>query len=121
MVAMLSDTGKPLLANGLASPAPFQPLDSGILNESIPAFYVCRGSDGFWLVRDIKGENGGIFLLKNSALAFARRASHPNGCATILSSEPFELDVENQGNPLVACLRPLMRLLQRIGSVAAGS
>ena len=68
-------------------------------------------SDGFWLVRDVKGENGGIFLLKSSALAFARRVSRPSGCATVFSSETFELDVENQGNLLIGYLKPLVRLL----------
>jgi hypothetical protein len=53
---------------------------------------------------------GGIFLLESSALAFAKRHSWPSGCATIFPSEPFELDVENQGNSFVPFLRPLMRL-----------
>jgi hypothetical protein len=30
-------------------------------------------------------------------------------CATIYPSERFELDLENQGNPLIVYLRPLMR------------
>jgi hypothetical protein len=94
-------------------PALLQPLDPGILNAAIPAFYIGRDSDGFWLARDARGESGGIFLLKSSALAFARRASRPAGCATIFPSERFELDVENRGNPLVPCLRPLKRLIAR--------
>jgi hypothetical protein len=91
-------------------PACFEPLDPGIISASIPAFFVGRDRDGFWLVREAKGESGGIFLLKSSALAFARRASRPLGCATIFPSERFELDVENQGNPLVGYLKPLIRL-----------
>jgi hypothetical protein len=91
-------------------PACFEPLDPGVVSASIPAFFVGRDRDGFWLVRDAKGESGGIFLLKSSALAFARRASRPLGCATIFPSEPFELDVENQGNPLAGYLKPLMQL-----------
>jgi hypothetical protein len=94
-----------------ASPSCFQPLDPGIISASIPTFFVGRDRDGFWLARDLKGENGGIFLFKNSALAFARRASRPLGCATILLAERFELDVENQGNPLIRCLKPLLRLM----------
>jgi hypothetical protein len=94
-----------------ASPSCFQPLDPGVISASIPTFFVGRDRDGFWLARDLKGENGGIFLFKNSALAFARRASRPLGCATILLSERFELDVENQGNPLISCLKPLLRLM----------
>jgi hypothetical protein len=94
-----------------ASPSCFQPLDPGIISASIPTFFVGRDRNGFWLARDLKGENGGIFLFKNSALAFARRASRPLGCATILLAERFELDVENQGNPLIRCLKPLLRFM----------
>ena len=93
-----------------AQPTPFQPLDPGILNASIPAFFIGRNSDGFWLARDLKGENGGIFLFKNSALAFARKLSGRASCATIFPSERFELDVENNGNPLIEQLKPLMQL-----------
>jgi hypothetical protein len=93
-----------------AQPTPFQPLDPGILNASIPAFFIGRNSDGFWLARDLNGENGGVFLFKSSALAFARKLSGRAGCATIFPSEPFELDVENDGNPLIAHLKPLMQL-----------
>jgi hypothetical protein len=92
---------------------PFQPLDACVLNASIPAFYIGRDKDGFWLARDTKGRAGGIFLLESSALAFARRHAWPSGCATVLSSEILELDVENQGNLLIEYLRPLMRLLMR--------
>jgi len=88
----------------------FQPLDPNILSASIPTFFIGRDHDGFWLARDVKGENGGVFLLKSSALAFARRVSRPFGCATIVSSETFELDVKNQGNPLIDYLKPLVRL-----------
>jgi hypothetical protein len=91
-------------------PTPFQPLDPGVLNASIPAFFIGRDSDGFWLARDARGKNGGVFLLKSSALAFARRVSGQTCCATIFPSERFELDVENYGNPLIAHLKPLVRL-----------
>ena len=91
-----------------ALPTPFQPLDPGILNASIPAFFIGRDSDGFWLARDVKGENGGIFLLRSSALAFARKLAAPLGCATVLSPERFELDLENRGNPLIDYLKPLL-------------
>lgn len=114
MIAMsLAHPGfaKPLASKPATSPACFQPLDAGIINASIPAFFVGRNRDGFWLARDAKGENGGIFLFRSSALAFARRASGQAGCATIFPSERFELDVENQGNPLVDYLKPLLRLM----------
>jgi hypothetical protein len=92
-------------------PACFQPLDPGVVNASIPTFFVGRNHDGFWLARDARGENGGIFLFKHSALAFARRTSQPLGCAIILLSERFELDVENQGNPFARYLKPLLRFV----------
>jgi hypothetical protein len=89
---------------------PFQPLDPGIVNEAIPAFFIGRNKDGLWLARDVKGKLGGIFLFESSALSFARRNSRPLGCATIFPSERFELDLENQGNVFAAQLGPLMRL-----------
>jgi len=90
--------------------AQFQPLDPGIVNDAIPAFFIGRNKEGFWIARDVKGRIGGIFLLENSALLFAKKNSRPAGCATIFPSERFELDLENNGNPLVTYLRPLMRL-----------
>lgn len=90
----------------------FQPLDPGIVDASIPTFYIGRNRDGFWIARDAKGEHGGIFLFRSSALAFARQASQPLGCATVFPSERFELDVENQGNPLVDYFKPLLRFLK---------
>jgi hypothetical protein len=80
--------------------APFQPLDPGIVSEAIPAFFIGRNRDGFWVARDARGRTGGVFLFEYSALAFAKRNSQPAGCATIFSSERFELDLENEGNPL---------------------
>jgi hypothetical protein len=90
--------------------AQFRPLDAGIVNEAIPAFFIGRDKEGFWIARDVKGRIGGIFLLESSALSFARKNSRPAGCATIFPSERLELDLENNGNPVVAYLRPLMRL-----------
>jgi hypothetical protein len=89
--------------------AQFQPLDPGIVNEAIPAFFIGRNKEGFWVARDAKGQIGGIFLLENSALSFARRNSWPAGCATIFPSERFELDLENKGNPLAVQLGRLMQ------------
>jgi hypothetical protein len=93
--------------------ARFQPLDPGIVNDAIPAFFIGRNKEGFWVARDVKGQIGGIFLLENSALSFARKNSRPLGCATIFSPERFELDLENNGNPLVEHLGWLMRLTRR--------
>ena len=96
-------------------PTPFQPLDPTVVSAAIPTFFIGRNRDGFWLARDVSGENGGVFLLKCSAMAFARRASRPLGCATVFLPERFELDVENRGNPLVSYLKPLLRLVSVAG------
>src|ERR1035437_8818615 len=61
--------------------AQFRPLDLGIVNEAIPAFFIGRNMEGFWIARDVKGQIGGIFLLENSAVSFARKNSRPAGCA----------------------------------------
>ena len=93
--------------------AQFLPLDPGIVNETIPAFFIGRNMEGFWVARDVNGQIGGIFLLENSAVSFARRNSRPAGCATIFPSERIELDLENKGNPLVAQLGWLKHLAMR--------
>ena len=93
--------------------AQFLPLDPSIVNDAIPAFFIGRNIEGFWVARDVKGQIGGIFLLENSAVSFARRNSRPAGCATIFPSERIELDLDNNGNPLVAQLGWLKRLAMR--------
>jgi hypothetical protein len=90
--------------------AQFQPLDPGVVSAEIPAFFIGRNKEGFWVARDVQGQIGGIFLLENSAVSFARRISGSAGCATIFPSETIELDLENRGNPLVRQLGSLMRL-----------
>jgi hypothetical protein len=102
-------------ATSFEAPEVFLPLDPSILNASIPAFFIGRDRDGFWLAREAGGRTGGIFLLESSARAFARRNSWPLGCATIFPCEPFDLDVENQGNRLVPYIRPLMRFAMLAG------
>src|SRR6202048_3599197 len=97
----------------MAATAQFHPPDPGIVNDAIPAFFIGRNKEGFWVARDVNGRIGGIFLLENSALSFAKRNSLPAGCATIFPSERFELDLENSGNPLVGHLGSLMRLTRR--------
>lgn len=93
--------------------AVFRPLDPGIVSDTIPAFFIGRNMEGFWIARDVNGQIGGIFLLETSALSFARKNSWPAGCATIFPSERFELDLENSGNPLVPRLGLLMRFARR--------
>lgn len=98
----------------------FRPLDPGIVNAAIPAFFIGRNGDGFWVARDVKGRTGGIFLRQESAVSFAKNSSRPAGCVTIFPSERFELDLENQGNPLVGTLGALMRLTRRLQRQMAG-
>ena len=93
--------------------AQFQPLDPSIVSEAIPAFFIGRNVEGFWVARDVNGQIGGIFLLETSALSFAKQNSRSAGCATIYPSETIELDLENRGNPLVAQLGSLTRLSTR--------
>jgi hypothetical protein len=99
----------PLASAGVAAKFPRRP-DSGILSESIPLFFIGRNKRGLWIVREAEGRTGGIFLFKRSALGFAKKNSAPNGCATMLLAGCFELDVENQGNPLVAWLDAALQL-----------
>jgi hypothetical protein len=93
---------------GATVTAPFRPLDPDIVSEAIPAFFIGRNKQGFWVARDVNGRIGGIFLRENSALSFARMHSGAAGCATVYPSERFELDLENQGNPLVVQLASLI-------------
>jgi hypothetical protein len=93
--------------------AEFQPLDPSVVSEAIPAFYIGRNEEGFWVARDVKGRTGGIFLFEDSAVSFARRNSRPTGCATIFSSERLELDLKNGGNPLIGHLGHLKRFAIR--------
>jgi hypothetical protein len=95
------------------------PLDPDVLNESIPAFFIGRNAEGFWIARERSGASGGLFLLKNSAISFARAQAGEPGCATIFPTETFELDVENGGNRLVPhiihALQRAIRLWRTIG------
>jgi hypothetical protein len=77
---------------------------SRVLSESIPLFFVALNKTGFWVAREAEGRIGGIFLLKRSALRFAQKNSADARCATMFPTERFELDVENQGNPLIGWL-----------------
>jgi hypothetical protein len=99
--------------------APFQPLDPSVVSEAIPAFFIGRNREGFWVARGVNRQIGGIFLFEDSALSFARKHSHPAGCAMIYPTERFELDLDNSGNPLVVQLGLLMRMARRPRQQAA--
>jgi hypothetical protein len=97
---------------------PFKPLDAGVVSDAFPAFFIGRNGEGFWVARDAKGRIGGLFLRKVSAISFARTQSRPAVCATIFPTGRFELDLEDNGNPLIPCLRPLVRLAQHLQQLA---
>jgi hypothetical protein len=95
--------------------------DPSILSEAIPLFFIGRNKDGFWVAREADGRVGGIFVLKRSALLFANTNAQPWGCATMVVSEAFELDIENKGNPFVAHFRAARRLVSRLAQQLAAS
>jgi hypothetical protein len=80
-----------------------------ILNETIPAFFIGRNPEGLWVARELNGRTGGLFFLKSSAISFARKRAGQAGCATIFPAETFELDISNEGNPLIHYMRQLRR------------
>lgn len=78
------------------------PLDPDVVSAAIPAFLIGRNQARLWVAREAKGRAGGLFLFRSSAIDFANRRSAPERCALVFPTETFELDIENQGNPLVA-------------------
>jgi hypothetical protein len=119
MAAITFDTAYPTAERPEAGPP--AALDAGIVSDAIPAFFIGRNKDGFWVARDTKGRIGGLFLLKNSAVTFARTQAGPGGCATIFPTERFELDLENDGNGLIGFFRATnahRATIKRIGIVA---
>ena len=88
--------------------------DARAHSEAIPLFFIGRNKNGLWVAREAEGRTGGVFLLKRSALRFARKNSVPVGCATMVLTERFELDVKNQGNPLVTWLDAVQRAWRRL-------
>lgn len=82
-----------------------------VLSETIPVFFIGRNKAGLWVAREARGRTGGIFLLRSSAVAFARAWSGAAGCATIFPDERFELDLVNEGNPFATPFGELMRFV----------
>ena len=87
--------------------------DATVLSDSIPLFYIGRNHEGFWVVRQAEGQIGGLFLLRCSALRFARRKSVPAGCATMFVTEPLELNTDDQESRLIAPIAALTRITKR--------
>jgi hypothetical protein len=100
-------------AAGASASLPDRP-DASVLNEAIPLFFIGRNRNGLWVVREAGRRAGGIFLFRKSAMRFAGERSLPEGCATMVLDKSFELDVENQGNRLVAWLGAALGMLARI-------
>ncbi len=100
-------------APGTATKFPQRP-DARVLSETIPLFFIGRNKNRLWVAREAEGQTGGVFLLKRSALRFAKKNSVPVGCATMFLTERFELDVENQGNPFVTWLDAIRRAWRRL-------
>jgi len=76
--------------------------DLTVLSETIPLFYIARNAYGFWVARQADGACGGEFVLRRSAVRFARRKSAASGCGMMFLNETLELDVANEGSRLVA-------------------
>jgi hypothetical protein len=98
---------------GTTTRVPRRP-DARVLSEAIPLFFIGRNKNGLWVAREAEGRTGGAFLSKRSAVRFAAKTSAPAGCATMFLAERFELDVENQGNPLVTWLDAIRRGWRRL-------
>jgi hypothetical protein len=87
--------------------------NSRILSESIPLFFIARNQNGLWVVHEAAGRCCGVFLLRCSALRFARKSSAPAGCATMFLTERFELDAHSHGNALVVWIDAALRMVAR--------
>lgn len=72
------------------------------LSEAIPVFFIGRNARGHWVARGADGKHGGLFWRKQAAIRFAATCAWPERCATIFPAGNIELDLENQGNPLLA-------------------
>jgi len=102
-----------LRVSGLFAAAkwPPRPGDDALCG-AIPLFYIAQDNNAFWVARDAEGRVGGTFLLQQSALHFARQNMRPVGGAIMFLSERLDLDVENQGNLLIAPLAFAKRTLK---------
>ena len=67
---------------------------------------------------EVRKKSGGLFWRKQAAIRFATRSAWPARCATIFPAESIELDLENQGNPLLSHIG-VTRMLRVVG-VATG-
>jgi hypothetical protein len=91
----------------------FQRPEPDVLNKAIPVVFIGRNREGFWVVRDAEAKFGGLFWRKRAALDFAKTHGVSGGCAIVFPQARFELDMENQGNPLIGVLMTARRLTRR--------
>ncbi|SDN68664.1 hypothetical protein SAMN05444050_2172 [Afipia sp. GAS231] len=98
-----------------AADTPFQRPGAEDLSEAIPVFFIGRNKHGHWVARGADGKLGGLFWRKQAAIRFATRSAWPARCATIFPTENIELDLENQGNPLLAHI-DVTRMLRIVGA-----
>jgi hypothetical protein len=87
--------------------------DLSVLSETIPLFYIAKNKHGFWVAREAEGRCGGAFVLRRSAVRFARQQSGSAGCAMMFLNEELELDIENEGDRLVEPLAALIDVATR--------
>jgi hypothetical protein len=99
-----------------AADTPFQRPGAEDVSEAIPVFFIGRNKHGHWVVRGADGKSGGLFWRKQAAVRFATRSAWPARCATIFPSDGIELDLENQGNPLLTHIE-VTRMLRSAGAI----
>ncbi len=87
--------------------------DSSVLNDSIPLFFIGRNAAGCWVARESEGRCGGLFLLRRSAVRYAKTSSAPAVCATMLLNTPLELDLPNRGSRLADSLAVAIAIAER--------
>lgn len=95
--------------------SPFMRPAAEDLSEAIPVFFIGRDAHGHWVARGADGKSGGLFWRRQAAIRFAARCAWPARCATIFPSGTIELDLENQGNPLLAHI-DVTRMLRSAGA-----
>ena len=91
----------------------FQRPGPEVLNRTIPAVFIGRNRNGVWVARDADGKFGGLFWRKGAAVRFAKANAGPAGCAAVFPQARFELDLDNSGNPFLARLGIVKRVLGR--------
>ena len=101
------------LALDAATPAPFQRPGPDVLSETIPAVFIGRNRQGLWVARDAEAKFGGLFWRKQAAVDFAKAHAAAGACAFVFPQTRVELDMPNQGNPLLTWLTAARRLLTR--------